>query len=60
MKEKLFKAQIATWTDGSSTWVHIKATDLKDAKRIAWEKWKSTLVLATKTSWRDKIHVGIS
>ena len=60
MKEKLFKARIATWTDGSDTWIHIKAIDLKDAKRIAWEKWKATLVLAAETSWRDKIHVGIS
>ena len=35
MKEELFKVRIATWSDGTSTWTHIKATDLEHAKRVA-------------------------
>ena len=60
IKEQLFKVRIATWSDGTSNWTHIKATDLEHAKRIAWKKWKATLVLATETSWGDKNIVGIS
>ena len=28
IKEALFKVRIATWSDGTSNWTHIRATDL--------------------------------
>ena len=60
MKEQLFKVRIATWSDGTSTWTHIKATDLEHAKRIAWRKWKTLMVLPAETFPRfDKKIVGV-
>lgn len=53
IKEALFKVRIATWSDGTSNWTHIRATDLEHAKRIAWRKWKTLMVLPAETSFRS-------
>ena len=44
-KEQLFKVRVATWSDGTSDWTHIKARNLDHAKQIAWRKWKTLMVL---------------
>ncbi|MBC8395104.1 MAG: hypothetical protein H8E05_00240 [Bacteroidetes bacterium] len=60
MNEQLFNVRVMTWTNGTSDWQHIKATDMAHAKRIAWEKWQSTMVLpANPTPWNRKT-IGFS